>query len=109
MKTSALKYSPSELDRMGFKMEDTIEMLQIEPWFHHTAIIPYRDYVILGVWHGIREDKDFSFALYRFKGKEHTIESPLTLIHLEYYAFSDLGEAVKAALARADELMKGRC
>ena len=107
MKTSALKYSSSELVRMGIKTITSIEMLQMDPCFYHSAIIPYHDYVIYGIWHGDRDD--FTSALYLFNGDEHTIDETIVLVSIDYRSHSDLGEAVKAALARADELMKGRC
>ena len=107
METSALKYSRSELEKMGIKTTTSIEFLQMDPCFYHTAIIPYHNFVIVGIWHGDRDV--FSSALYSLNGKPLAIDTEITLTVLDYRSFDDMGEAIKSAISKADELMKGRC
>ena len=83
-------------------MSTSMEMLDISPNWYRTAIIPYRNYVALAIWHG--NDRKSS-ALYRFASASHSIEDPLRLVYLNAKAFNDMGEAVKDAMNKAEQLM----
>lgn len=107
MKNSAPNYSHSELKKMGIKTTTSIEFLQMDPCFYHTAIIPYHNFVIVGIWHGDRNV--FSSALYSLNGEPLAIDTEITLTALDYRSYDDMGEAIKTAMSKADELMKGRC
>lgn len=89
-------------DVNGIKEHTTMEMLQIDPTFYHTAVIPYHDYLVLGIWHGIRESGDFSSAVYRFDTNDRTIEGSLSLIMLREKNFDDMGDAVRYGLNYAE-------
>ena len=89
-------------EEISLPMVNSMEMIDISPNWYRTAIIPYHNYVALAIWHG--NDRKTS-ALYRFTTDSHSIEDPLRLVYLNAKAFNDMGEAVKDAMTKADQLM----
>ena len=92
----------SRAEEIFLPMSTSMEMLDISPSWYRIAIIPYHHYVVVGIWHG--NDRKTS-ALYRFASASHSIEDPLNLVYLNAKAFNDMGEAVKDAINKADELL----
>lgn len=100
---------PHRAMTLRLDIHTSIEQLQLADYYH-TAVIPYHDYVIFGIWHG---DNQFSSAVYRFDTDDHAIDAPITMVYLHdrFREFSDMGDAVKEGILRAEvihseELMK---
>lgn len=94
----------------GVEEHTSMEMLQFNRRHYHTAIIPYHDYLVFGIWHGIAPRLDYSVAVYKFDTDDHTIEGKLSLLTLRE-DFDDMGDAVRYGLnyaesCQAQELMR---
>ena len=84
-------------------MHTTREKLQMLRCYDR-AIIPYHDFMILGIEHGmsVTGSGDYSVAIYRFDSGDRSIEGDATLIQLFDRNYDDMGDAVRDGMRYAE-------
>ena len=85
--------------RAGIPLHTDIETLSGELGVHD-VVFPYHGYTI-AAWHPSKSEK-YSSAVYAFDGPERSNNDSISLVYLMEEEFSDIGEAVKYALTRAE-------
>lgn len=85
--------------RAGIPLHTNIETLSGELGVHD-VVFPYHGYTV-AAWHPSKSEK-CSSAVYAFDGSDHSNHGSISLVYLMEEEFSDMGEAVKYALTRAE-------
>ena len=74
--------------------------------YSRSAVIPYHGY-ILYVWRSVF-DIEWSYAVYRFDTSDRSGSAPASMISIMHRNYDDMGEAVKAAMLRAEDIQRSR-
>ena len=83
----------------GIPLHTDIETLSGELGVHD-VVFPYHGYTV-AAWHPSKSEK-CSSAVYAFDGSDRSNHGSISLVYLMEEEFSDIGEAVKYALTRAE-------
>ena len=74
--------------------------------YSRSAVIPYHGYMLY-VWRAIA-DVEWSCAVYRFDTPARSGSAPAGMISIMHRNYDDMGEAVKAAMLRAEDIQRSR-
>lgn len=74
--------------------------------YSRSAVITYHGY-ILYVWRAFA-DMEWSCAVYRFDTSDRSGSAPAGMISIMHRNYDDMGDAVKAAMLRAEDIQRSR-